>query len=117
MQRTPFPLPVRSAVAAQSESEAFDYLPMPRQMNTFEMPRVPQAGPGHDVAGAHAVLADALALAGVDRAANLLDDGLVARLEPVRPLVDRDRLGDVAGGKVLEDLDHLDRLRLRGQVG
>ena len=34
-----------------------EYMPMPRGMATFEMPRLPEPGPGHDVAGARDVLA------------------------------------------------------------
>ncbi len=32
-------------------------MPMPREMATFEMPRLPEPGPGNDVAGARDVLA------------------------------------------------------------
>lgn len=54
---TPFPIPVRAAAAASPDDVQFDYMPMPQQMSTFEMPRLPEPGPGHDVAGAQRVLA------------------------------------------------------------
>ena len=44
-----FPLPVRvvGAGSQPAEDEELQYLPMPREMNTFEMPRVPErADPG-----------------------------------------------------------------------
>jgi hydrogenase-1 operon protein HyaF len=48
-------IPIRNDLAAADE-EAIDYLPMPREMATFEMPRCPEPGPDHDVAGARDVL-------------------------------------------------------------
>ncbi|WP_162910916.1 hydrogenase expression/formation protein [Azohydromonas sediminis] len=48
------PIPIRSADAEPDDT--LDYMPMPREMNTFEMPRVPDPGPGTDVAGARDVL-------------------------------------------------------------
>lgn len=36
--------------------EGLEFMPMPREMSTFEMPRAPEAGPGRDVAGATQVL-------------------------------------------------------------
>jgi hydrogenase-1 operon protein HyaF len=47
-------IPIRSLDAAPGE--AIEYMPMPREMSTFEMPRVPEPGPGNDVAGARDVL-------------------------------------------------------------
>ena len=47
-------IPIRSADA--DPDDTLDYMPMPRQMSTFEMPRVPEPGPGADVAGARDVL-------------------------------------------------------------
>ena len=47
-------IPIRSAAPAAEDLLAV--LPLPRQMNTFEMPRVPEPGPGNDVAGARDVL-------------------------------------------------------------
>jgi hydrogenase-1 operon protein HyaF len=57
---TPFPIPVRSLMP--EPTDAVEYMPMPREMSTFEMPRLPEAGPGSDVAGAHAVLQQFLVL-------------------------------------------------------
>ena len=51
----PVTIPIRVA-DAPAEDDGFDVLSMPREMSTFEMPRVPEPGPGHDVAGAAAVL-------------------------------------------------------------
>ena len=48
-------IPIRSLMP--EPDDAVDYMPMPREMSTFEMPRVPEPGPGTDVAGARDVLA------------------------------------------------------------
>jgi hydrogenase-1 operon protein HyaF len=37
-------------------TDAVEYMPMPREMTTFEMPRVPDPGPDNDIAGARDVL-------------------------------------------------------------
>jgi len=47
-------IPIRSLDAGPEES--IEYMPMPREMSTFEMPRLPEPGPGNDVAGARDVL-------------------------------------------------------------
>ena len=47
-------IPIRSLMAEPEES--IEYMPMPREMATFEMPRLPESGPGSDVAGARDVL-------------------------------------------------------------
>jgi hydrogenase-1 operon protein HyaF len=48
-------IPIRSLTP--EPAEMIDVMPMPHEMATFEMPRVPEPGPGHDVAGARDVLA------------------------------------------------------------
>ena len=55
----PVTIPIRAATP--EPDEGVEFMPMPRQMSTFEMPQVPEAGPGHDVAGARAVLQTFLA--------------------------------------------------------
>ncbi|MDO9073543.1 MAG: hydrogenase expression/formation protein [Rubrivivax sp.] len=53
----PFPIPVRSLMPEPTDAVA--YMPMPREMNTFEMPRLPEPGPdtdANDVLGARDVL-------------------------------------------------------------
>jgi len=55
----PFPIPIRAA--ADAEGEPLVVMPMPHEIATFEMPRAPEPGPGRDVAGAGAVLADFVA--------------------------------------------------------
>ena len=50
----PVTIPIRNLMP--EPEEAIDYLPMPREMVTFEMPRLPEPGPGNDVAGARDVL-------------------------------------------------------------
>jgi hydrogenase-1 operon protein HyaF len=53
----PFPIPIRSLMP--EPTDAVEYMPMPREMNTFEMPRLPEPGPDtdvNDVAGARDVL-------------------------------------------------------------
>ncbi len=53
----PFPIPVRSLMP--EPTDAVEYMPMPREMSTFEMPRTPEPGPGteaSDVLGARDVL-------------------------------------------------------------
>ena len=52
--RTPITIPIRSLMP--EPEEAVEFMPMPREMTTFEMPRLPEPGPGHDVAGARDVL-------------------------------------------------------------
>lgn len=47
-------IPIRSA--SLPPEEAVDVMPMPHEMASFEMPRVPEPGPGNDVAGARDVL-------------------------------------------------------------
>jgi hydrogenase-1 operon protein HyaF len=51
----PIHIPIRSLMP--EPTDAVEYMPMPREMNTFEMPRLPEPGPGKDVAGARDVLA------------------------------------------------------------
>jgi len=51
----PVTIPIRSLMPAPDD--AVEYMPMPREMTTFEMPRLPEPGPGNDVAGARDVLA------------------------------------------------------------
>jgi hydrogenase-1 operon protein HyaF len=51
-------IPIRNPMA--QPDEAIEFMPMPREMATFEMPRLPEPGPGHDVAGARDVLASLL---------------------------------------------------------
>ena len=55
---SPITIPIRSFAAEPEESIA--YMPMPREMTTFEMPRVPEPAVGSDVAGARDVLAQFL---------------------------------------------------------
>jgi hydrogenase-1 operon protein HyaF len=50
----PVNIPIRSLMP--QPDDAVEYMPMPREMSTFEMPHLPQAGPGNDVAGARDVL-------------------------------------------------------------
>jgi len=52
---TPLTIPIRSLAAEPEESIA--YMPMPREMATFEMPSVPEPGPDSDVAGATHIFA------------------------------------------------------------
>ena len=47
-------IPIRSLGAGPEES--IEYMSMPREMSTFEMPHLPEPGPGNDVAGARDVL-------------------------------------------------------------
>ena len=54
----PLNIPIRSEMAAPED--AVEYMPMPREMSTFEMPRLPEPGPGMDIAGARDVLASLL---------------------------------------------------------
>jgi len=51
----PITIPVRSELPPPPD-DGVDYMSMPRGMSTFEMPRLPEPGPGHDVAGARDVL-------------------------------------------------------------
>jgi hydrogenase-1 operon protein HyaF len=51
----PVTIPIRSLQA--EPDEGVGYMPMPREMSTFEMPRLPEPGPDSDVAGARDVLA------------------------------------------------------------
>ena len=50
----PVTIPIRSLMP--EPDEAIDYMPMPREMTTFEMPGLPEPGPGNDVEGARNVL-------------------------------------------------------------
>ncbi|MGZ5239336.1 MAG: hydrogenase expression/formation C-terminal domain-containing protein [Caldimonas sp.] len=51
----PLTIPIH-ALAAEPD-EALEYMAMPREMTTFEMPQLPEPGPGNDIAGARDVLA------------------------------------------------------------
>ncbi len=51
----PVTIPIR-AEGTLHEEEALEFMPMPREMSTFEMPSVPEAGPDRDVPGACALL-------------------------------------------------------------
>jgi len=55
----PLNIPIRSLTP--EPAEPIVVMPMPHEMTTFEMPRLPEPGPGSDVAGAHGVLAQFLA--------------------------------------------------------
>ena len=50
----PVTIPIRSLVP--EPDDAVEYMPMPREMATFEMPGLPEPGPGHDIEGARDVL-------------------------------------------------------------
>lgn len=50
----PVTIPIRSLMP--EPDEAIDYMPMPREMSTFEMPSLPEPGPGNDIEGARDVL-------------------------------------------------------------
>lgn len=50
----PIHIPIRSLMP--EPTDAVEYMAMPREMNTFEMPRLPEPGPDTDVAGARDVL-------------------------------------------------------------
>ena len=50
----PITIPIRNLIS--EPVDAVEYMPMPREMTTFEMPSVPEPGPGNDVAGARDVL-------------------------------------------------------------
>lgn len=50
----PVTIPIRSL--QPEPDDAVEYMAMPRDMATFEMPRLPEPGPEHDVAGARGVL-------------------------------------------------------------
>ena len=50
----PVTIPIRSLMP--EPDDGVEFMPMPREMNTFEMPRLPEPGPGNDVAGARDVL-------------------------------------------------------------
>ncbi len=55
-------IPIRSLVPESAEpAEPLVVMPMPHEMSTFEMPRLPEASPGNDVAGASDVLQTFLA--------------------------------------------------------
>jgi hydrogenase-1 operon protein HyaF len=47
-------IPIRSLMP--EPEDAVEFMPMPREMATFEMPQLPEPGPGNDVAGARDVL-------------------------------------------------------------
>ncbi len=61
-----FPLPVRMVGSGSQpvEDEALQYLDMPREMNTFEMPRVPEVADTSAMATAREALAGFLDLFG-----------------------------------------------------
>ena len=50
----PIHIPIRSLMP--EPTDAVEYMPMPREMNTFAMPSLPEPGPDHDLAGARDVL-------------------------------------------------------------
>ncbi len=52
-------IPIRS-LTPDSAEPGVDFMPMPHDMATFEMPRIPEPGPDHDVAGARDVLTSLL---------------------------------------------------------
>ena len=51
-------IPIRSLISSPGPEpdDGVDFMPMPREMNTFTMPRLPEPGVGADVAAAHTVL-------------------------------------------------------------
>lgn len=52
----PVTIPIKNLMQHDPD-EGLEFMPMPREMSTFEMPRTPEPGPGRDVAGAQQVLA------------------------------------------------------------
>lgn len=55
MPMRPVTIPIRSVTP--EPDPGLEFMAMPREMATFEMPTPPEPGPAHDVAGARAVLA------------------------------------------------------------
>lgn len=54
----PVTIPIQAIGPMNAEpDEGLDFMPMPRDMSTFVMPNIPDAGPDADVDGAHQVLA------------------------------------------------------------
>jgi len=51
----PVTIPIR-ALPIEVEDDGVEFMPMPREMSTFEMPRAPEPGPDSDVAGARELL-------------------------------------------------------------
>ena len=101
---SPVTIPIRSL--AVEPDEAIAYMPMPREMTTFEMPSVPEPGPGSDVAGARDVLAQFLGRYGawLDADADLPRIDLKGLpLESLRVLNETLGEGEVA---VTADADH-----------
>ena len=47
-------IPIHSL--SRAPDDAIEYMPMPREMTTFQMPALPEPGPGNDIAGARDVL-------------------------------------------------------------
>ncbi len=50
----PVNIPIRDLTP--QPDDGLEYMPMPHEMETFQMPRVPEPGPGTDIAGARDVL-------------------------------------------------------------
>jgi hydrogenase-1 operon protein HyaF len=48
-------IPIKS-LSPEPADDGVEFMPMPREMNTFSMPRPPEPGPGRDVEGARDVL-------------------------------------------------------------
>ena len=51
-------IPIRSLMP--QPDDGVEFMPMPREMSTFEMPRLPEPGPGNDIA-ARAMCCDSFA--------------------------------------------------------
>ena len=60
MKEFPFPVRVVGAGSQPTEEEELQYLPMPREMNTFRMPLVPEDADAAALRGARDVLAEFL---------------------------------------------------------
>lgn len=99
----PITIPIRSLAAEPEPTETVDYMPMPREMSTFEMPRLPEPGPDTDVAGARDVLQAFLGHMG-----RWLDEGGeppaldLAGLEPAAMRVLNETLGEGEVSAIVE---------------
>ncbi|HSC64172.1 MAG TPA: hydrogenase expression/formation protein [Caldimonas sp.] len=105
-------IPIR-AFAAEPD-DGLEYMPMPREMTTFEMPAVPDSGPDSDVAGARDVLAAFLDHLGPD----LDGTGVLSALDlvglaPQALRVVNETLGE---GEVAAIVDAPSRIRIQETV-
>lgn len=115
MKETVIPL-VRIGPGSQPEGESLEYLPMPREMNAYQPPRLPEP---EDLVGftqARAVLEQLRTLLEVAVQSGTTGTLPLNNVPPADLAVVNEVLGEGEASAVLEDADHNEQIRIQESV-